>query len=315
MRFARFLLAFVVMVSILSAGSNPIPSAMAADGCKGFDGYQQKVMGIIESVGDDVESLGLEGLDDMTPEAFLAIADAAALVADRLGKIDPPALMADWHEKTIERFELVEQVVRVMAEDGLFAAFIFIEPITAIDTELDAIEREVIAACPQAAIFLLDFDAGVEEDDTVVVPVASMAVARGVAVPAHSDWSVRVDAVYVDPARIDPGATWFVDWLAANPRPGGKEFVAVRLTATNTSDEPLDRLDFPHGFVTPDGTLYDYHDTCGSVPDEWSYQTVVQPGESVSGTLCFVVDVDDIDNLYFFVGDPTGKPTHFAMGA
>ena len=315
MRTMRGLLVMAFLLSWLATPLLGRDQVGARDECDGLDGYRKDILRTVESVGQDVDTLGLHdaGLEDLSPEVFEVVADAADAIAAGMGDIDPPGLMTEWHEKTIARFSLLAEMARVIAKDGFFAAFIFIDRITESDADLDRIERDIIAECPEAAVFLLDFEEGVEDDGPIDAPSAATAVSRGRSAEAGFDWTVTLNAVYTDPATIDPSATWFVDWLANNPRPAGKEFLTVRITATNTDDEPLDRLDFGYGYATPGGAVYNYRNTCGSVPDEWSYQTVIEPGESVTTTLCMVVDAGDLEELYFYVGDPRNEPTYYSL--
>lgn len=127
--------------------------------------------------------------------------------------------------------------------------------------------------------------------------VASRANAKdSTPVAIGDDWSVEVVTFYENVALIDPAATWFIDWLKANPAPTGEQVVAVKLTITNTGPTAAYALnDIAFALVSESG--FEYDGSCGSAPGSFERRVQLDTGDTATGVLCWSVQTKHIDGL------------------
>jgi hypothetical protein len=108
------------------------------------------------------------------------------------------------------------------------------------------------------------------------------------------EWEARVVALIPDATEVVMDAFDFND-----PPAEGKQFVMVRLELTYRGEQASSHLlDLGFRLQTADGRTYnEFDDTCGLFPDEIDQVAPTAPGASQSGTMCWSVATDDVEQL------------------
>jgi hypothetical protein len=114
-------------------------------------------------------------------------------------------------------------------------------------------------------------------------------------------WSIKILKLFRDPAKIDPEADWFNDWLKDNPAAKGQQFFTVRIRITNEGDqagEPLSDLSLT--LVSDTGFEYDFRSNCGTVPGQIN-RPQIDAGDSIDSNLCWIVQNKHVASLHLVV--------------
>lgn len=303
---AFFVVAMIVAGGFISSNAEASDSA----GCEGLAEYQAAMLKIGTEYVVAKEAIGIGQEREMftlSSDDWTNLSEVALDYQVALKEIDVPGWVGPWHDTLIANAGLLEQISKTAAADGLLALIAFEDQVNDIDQARIAAIATVSSTCSDFVAFhrawdALDGDIDYADDGTEVTPEAGVSVVPEVpfdtAQVVANGWTVRVIAVYPDPADIDPTATWFLDWLKDNPRASESEFFTVRLEIKNTSDEAGDILtSLGFGLKSESGFEYDSSDYCGGIPEKVSYDVQLDAGESYEGNLCWVVRTNHVSTL------------------
>lgn len=304
-RAGRFAALLLFLLASALGESQTGADAKDANGCEGLESYRKAMLAAGQDFINALENDGIPvGRDPLTFSSaeWRTFAERAAAFQAALKEIAPPSFAAEWHQAQVERYGLLEQAAKAIADNGVMASAAFSEAIDKNEAARADALTAATAACSDFASFNREYDAlDGQIDGTPEASRRPEAVAFGKTAVVADMLSVEVLKVFRDPKKIDPTANWFIDWLNENPRPEGSEFFTIRLRVTNVGREPVTDFDFTVGFAADSGADYGSGESCGNVPGGMSFGNTLQPGDSVDANFCRVVRLRDVDTLVAYV--------------
>lgn len=320
-RLIPFLIA--LMLALPLAVSRPVSIAAQDASCDGLDAYISNVQTAVDQLSTTFPGASEDDMENWTGEEFTMMSDATDALVTELDAIEPPAIAETFHSLLIQQFELASTMFDTMATTGIFGAFIYVEQMDALGSQIDTAVQEIETACGVDLDEALDETGTATGTATAATPViATVAPAGGQddrgddlgptgdvgtrAYPIPIGQTVAIDDDWeLTVLSVTPDAT---DQIMAessynDPPPSGHQYFIATVRITYTGDDSDTFYGWDLRTVGKSAVSYNQSvDDCGTIPDELESRELFTGG-TIQGNLCWSIDSSDADSMVLYDSD------------